>query len=124
MTTADDITHAAALDPRLGDGAYLALRYALRGLDPITGEPAKITVPVRTKDLPVVDIDLADYRTNHGDWNDDEHALSGGDGPDVDGHVVYIGQHGYRHDQLPHVIAWLTAAYHASSGVAEDCEEL
>ena len=114
MTTADDITRAAALSPILGDDAYVMVARALRGLDPITGEAAKVTVPVRTPELPSVDIDLADYRDGYGGWNDDEHSLSGGDGPDIDNNVAYIGNHGYRHDQLPHVIAWLTAAYRAS----------
>jgi hypothetical protein len=120
MTTADDVTLAAAIDPNLDYDPFLMISRAVRGLDPITGEPAQVVVPVRTKDLPAVDINLADYRTNHGDWNDDAHALSAGDGPDVDGHVAYIGGHGYRHDQLPHVIAWLTAAYHASSPENDD----
>jgi hypothetical protein len=114
MATADDITRTAALDPRLADDPYLMVARALRGLDPLTGEPAPIEVPIRTPELPAINIDLADYRDNYGGWNDNDHALSGGDSPDVDGHVVYVGQHGYRHNELPHVIAWLTATYRAS----------
>jgi hypothetical protein len=114
MTTADDITRAAALAPHLEDEAFVMISRAVRGLDPITGEPQQVVVPVRTPELPAVDINLADYRDWRAGWNDDDYALSGGDGPDVDGNVVYIGRHGYRHNELPYVIAWLTAAYHAS----------
>lgn len=120
MTAADDITRAAALDPNLDDDAYVMVTRALRGLDPITGQPGPIPVPVLTPDMPAVAIDLADYRGRHGTWEDRTHHLTAGDGPDADGHVVYIGNRGYRHDELPHVIAWLTAAYRSSTPHTED----
>jgi hypothetical protein len=112
----------AATDPDVDDG--MVLSRALQGRDPLTGGPLQPQpVPVRTPDMPVVPINLSDYRLpgQPSDFVDAAHGLHSYNGPDVDGYVAYT-RGAYRHDELPHVIAWLTAAYHASAA-QPDVEE-
>lgn len=113
----DRILREAATDPDLGDDVFTVLSRTFRGRDPLTGGPLQpLPVPVRTPDLPVVPIDLSDYRLpgQPTDFVDAAHGLHGHDGPDPDGYVAYT-RRAYRHGELPHVIAWLSAVYHAST---------
>ncbi len=112
----EEVLRRASADLTVDDEVFIGVSRALRGRDPITGDPWQpLPVSVRTPDLPVVPVDLADYRARSGDFVDRPHHLHGFDSPDADGYVAYA-QGGYRHDQLPFVIAWLTAVYRASAG--------
>lgn len=117
----DQVTTLAATDSTVDDDMFVAIARALRGQDPITGDPAApATVPVRTADMPHVHLDLATTRNHYGDFADDDLNLTGYDAPDPDDHVVYVGATGYTHAELPQVIAFLTAVYHAGAPTPDD----
>lgn len=123
--TQEQTLRAAAADPHVDDDMFTILSRALQGRDPLTGGPPQPNpVPIRTPDVPVVPIDLSDYRLpgQSTDFVDAAHGLHGHDGPDADGYVAYT-RGAYRHDELPHVIAWLSAVYRASTA-QDDVDEI